>query len=134
MQAFLCSIFRRLTRTPPDRTIRFDQGVFNLHAVNAAGTSSCGEHGRLESGVLPGKGSGEWQTLETGIDHVRLPGQHRGVCACLLAQWKTNPIVKDMANRRLLATTFIFSQVSAAKPGRWSSTDIWSVIDMGEEQ
>ena len=67
------------------------------------------EHGRLESGVLPGKGSGEWQTLETDAGHVRLPVNTEGYVLAPLDQFKTNPIVKDMANRRLLDTTFIFS-------------------------
>ena len=48
-----------------------------------------------------------------------------------LDQFKTNPIVKDMANRRLLDTTFIFSGLGG-ETGPVVIDNIWSVIDMGE--
>lgn len=55
----------------------------------------------------------------------------RGMCLAPLDQFKTNPIVKDMANRRLLDTTFIFSGLGG-ETGPVVIDNIWSVIDMGE--
>lgn len=104
---------------------------FNLHTVNAAGVELWTNTGDWNRVYFLEKGSGEWQPLETDAGHVRLPVNTEGYVLAPLDQFKTNPIVKDMANRRLLDTTFIFSGLGG-ETGPVVIDNIWSVIDMGE--